>query len=72
MFMFFWTVISMAATYYDIYVVDFTFTLYGDWFCMGINRSSTFLQVFLFSLHSEQMRTTMYSTELYRVYLGYL
>lgn len=35
MFMFFWTVINMAAIYCDIYVLDFTFTLYGDWFLHG-------------------------------------
>lgn len=35
MFMFFWTVTSMAAIYYDIYMLVFTFTLYGDWFLHG-------------------------------------
>lgn len=36
MFMFFWTVISMAAIYYDIYMLVFTLTLYGDGSYMGI------------------------------------
>lgn len=71
MFMFFWMVTSMAAIYYDIYVLNFTWsTLYGDLFLTTvgiedyISRGFPFLTIF----RANDNNYVLYLA----IYLGYL
>lgn len=62
----------MAAIYYDTYVPDFTFTLYGDWTLnyMGIEVYISWGFPFLIIFRANGDNDLLYLA--IRIYLGYL